>query len=339
MQTIFLNSAELDQAVAYLKSGQVVAFPTETVYGLGADATNEEAVKKIFEAKGRPNDNPLIIHISNIDQLERYVQYIPDVAKTVMEHFWPGPCTLILKKKGPIAPSVTGGLDTIGVRMPDHPVALELIEKAGIPLAAPSANSSGKPSPTTALHVKKDLDGKIQAIVDGGATGVGLESTVLDLTDPERPTILRPGGVTSEELEEVLGKVWMDAHLSDASVGPKSPGMKYKHYSPEKPVWILPASLEQTREVMDQLEKSGEKIGFLVSDEWFEQLSNKNRKGHTLGEKKNPQQAAARLFSSLRALDEEEVSLILVEPYSKVGIGTAYMNRLEKAASRIVGIS
>ncbi|MFO8068770.1 MAG: L-threonylcarbamoyladenylate synthase [Alkalibacterium sp.] len=336
MQTAILDSTELDQAAAYLKSGQVVAFPTETVYGLGADATDEEAVKKIFEAKGRPNDNPLIIHISNIDQLERYVQFVPEAARTVIEHFWPGPCTLILRKKGPIAPSVTGGLDTIGVRMPDHPVALELIEKAGVPLAAPSANSSGKPSPTTALHVKKDLDGKIQAIVDGGATGVGLESTVLDLTDPERPTILRPGGVTFEELELVLGKVWTDNHLKDASIAPKSPGMKYKHYSPEKPVWILPASLDEAEKVMDQLEKSGEKIGFLVSDEWFEQLSNHNRTGHRLGDKKKPQQAAARLFSSLRALDDEKISLIVVEPYSKAGIGTAYMNRLEKAASRIL---
>ncbi|OJF91575.1 L-threonylcarbamoyladenylate synthase [Alkalibacterium sp. 20] len=336
MQTVFLNSKEIDQAVAFLKSGQVVAFPTETVYGLGADATNEEAVKKIFEAKGRPNDNPLIIHISNIDQLERYVESVPEVARTVINHFWPGPCTLILRKKGSIAPSVTGGLDTVGVRMPDHPVALELIEKAGVPLAAPSANSSGKPSPTTALHVTRDLNGKIQAIVDGGATGVGLESTVLDLTNPERPTILRPGGVTFEELEHVLGEVWTDDHLTDASIAPKSPGMKYKHYSPEKPVWVLPASLEQTIKVMDQLEKSGKKIGFLVSDEWFEQLSNDSRMGQTLGEKKTPQQAAARLFSSLRALDDEDISLILVEPYLKVGIGTAYMNRLEKAASRIL---
>lgn len=336
METAFLDSEELDEAVAYLKSGQVVAFPTETVYGLGADATNEEAVKKIFEAKGRPNDNPLIIHISNISQLENYVQSIPEVAKTVIDHFWPGPCTIVLRKNGPIAPSVTGGLDTVGVRMPDHPVALELIEKAGVPLAAPSANSSGKPSPTTAEHVKKDLDGKIRAILDGGATGVGLESTVLDLTDPQKPTILRPGGVTLEELEEVIGHVWLDTHLADTSVAPKSPGMKYTHYSPERPVWILPESLEKTVAIMEQLEKSGERIGFLVSEEWFDSLASENRMGYSLGIKKEPQQAAARLFSYLRALDEENISLILVEPYAKKEIGTAFMNRLEKAASRIL---
>ncbi|MER2064495.1 MAG: L-threonylcarbamoyladenylate synthase, partial [Alkalibacterium sp.] len=232
MQTAFLDGSNLDEAAQYLRNGEVVAFPTETVYGLGADATNDEAVKKIFKAKGRPSDNPLIIHISSLAQLEDYVESIPDVAKTVISHFWPGPCTLVLNKKGPIAPSVTGDLETIGVRMPDHPVALELIEKAGIPLAAPSANSSGKPSPTTALHVKRDLEGNIKAIVDGGATGVGLESTVLDLTDPNKPTILRPGGVTIEDLESILGTVWLDTHLSDETAAPKSPGMKYKHYSP-----------------------------------------------------------------------------------------------------------
>lgn len=334
MKTVFLNSNDINQAADYLKKGQIVAFPTETVYGLGADATNEEAVKQIFVAKGRPNDNPLIIHISSPDQLDHYVESVPAVAKKVINHFWPGPCTLVLRKKGPIAPSVTGGLNTIGIRMPDHPVALDLIEKAGVPLAAPSANSSGKPSPTTALHVKRDLNGKIQAIVDGGATGVGLESTVLDLTDPNRPTILRPGGVTLEALEAVIGPVWLDTHLTDAAKAPKSPGMKYKHYSPEKPVWILPETLEQTQKHIEQLEKAGETIGFLVSDEWFDQLNTQKRCGLSLGEKEKPQEAAARLFSSLRALDDSEISLILVEPYPKKGIGTAFMNRLEKAATK-----
>ena len=336
MQTVYLDSNELNDAANYLKKGEVVAFPTETVYGLGADATNEEAVQKIFAAKGRPSDNPLIIHIANEDQLERYVETVPDVARKIISHFWPGPCTLVLNKKGPIAPSVTGGLKTVGVRMPDHPVALELIEKAGVPLAAPSANSSGKPSPTSALHVRRDLDGKIQAIVDGGSTGVGLESTVLDLTDPEKPTILRPGGVTLEELEALIGKVYVDTHLTDAKAAPRSPGMKYKHYSPEKPVWILPDSLNEAEKVMKRLEAEGEKIGMLVSENWLRHLSNENRAGCSLGEKDKPQQAAARLFSSLRALDDEDVSIILVEPYEKIGIGTAYMNRLEKAASRIL---
>ncbi|SFC25798.1 L-threonylcarbamoyladenylate synthase [Alkalibacterium subtropicum] len=336
MQTAFLDSSKLDEAAEYLKSGEVVAFPTETVYGLGADATNEKAVRKIFEAKGRPSDNPLIIHVASVDQLERYVETVPAIAREVISHFWPGPCTLVLNKKGPIASSVTGGLETIGVRMPSHPVALALIEKAGVPLAAPSANSSGKPSPTTALHVKRDLEGKIKAIVDGGTTGVGLESTVLDLTDPKKPTILRPGGVTLEELEAVLGQVWLDPHLRDDAAVPKSPGMKYKHYSPEKPVWVLPESIDRSRAVLEQLEKEGEKVGVLASDQWLEQLKSDQRKSCSLGNENMPQQAAARLFSSLRALDDEAVSVILVEPYEKKGIGTAYMNRLEKAASRIL---
>lgn len=336
MDTAFLDPSKLDEAAEFLKNGEVVAFPTETVYGLGADATNEEAVKKIFLAKGRPSDNPLIIHISSIGQLEQYVDAVPDVARKVISHFWPGPCTLVLNKKGPIASSVTGGLETIGVRMPAHPVALELIEKAGVPLAAPSANSSGKPSPTTASHVKRDLNGKIKAIVDGGATGVGLESTVLDLTDPKKPTILRPGGVTFEELEAVLGTVWLDTHLSDETAAPKSPGMKYKHYSPEKPVWVLPASLKEAEKILNELETKGEKVGLLASDEWLLELESDRRKSYSLGKKSKPQQAAARLFSSLRELDDEEVSIITVEPYQKKGIGTAYMNRLEKAASRIL---
>lgn len=336
MQTAFLDSSNLAEAAEYLKSGEVVAFPTETVYGLGADATNEEAVKKIFEAKGRPSDNPLIIHISSLEQLENYVESVPDIARKVISHFWPGPCTLVLNKKGPIASSVTGGLETIGVRMPSHPVALELIDLAGVPLAAPSANSSGKPSPTTASHVRRDLDGKIRAIVDGGATGVGLESTVLDLTDPKKPTILRPGGVTFEELEAVLGKVWLDTHLSDVSAAPKSPGMKYKHYSPEKPVWVLPDSLDEAVTVLNQLEEKGEKVGLLASNEWLDMLKTSRRPIVSLGEKNKPQQAAARLFSSLRELDDKDLTIIVVEPYQKKGIGTAFMNRLEKAASRIL---
>ncbi|WP_368645132.1 L-threonylcarbamoyladenylate synthase [Alkalibacterium putridalgicola] len=336
MQTAFLDSSNIDKAAEYLKSGEVVAFPTETVYGLGADATNEEAVRKIFEAKGRPSDNPLIIHVASVKQMERYVESVPDVARKVISHFWPGPCTLVLNKKGPIASSVTGGMETIGVRMPSHPVALALIDKVGVPLAAPSANSSGKPSPTTALHVKRDLEGKIKAIVDGGATGVGLESTVLDLTDPQKPTILRPGGVTREELEAVLGHVWLDAHLSDDSAAPKSPGMKYKHYSPEKPVWVLPESLAEAKEILDQLEVEGENVGLLASEDWLKHLKTDRRKNCSLGDKNRPQQAAARLFSALRELDDEDISVILVEPYQKTGIGTAYMNRLEKAASRIL---
>ena len=334
METIHYQVHQIKEAADDLLDGEVVAFPTETVYGLGADATNEEAVRKIFIAKGRPIDNPLIIHIADEKQLAEYVESIPFKAKQVIEHFWPGPCTLILKKKGPLALSVTGGLDTVGVRMPDNSVALDLIRAAKVPLAAPSANTSGKPSPTKAEHVLKDLNGKIKAVIDGGQTGVGLESTVLDLTDPDKPTILRPGGVSLEELERVIGKVYSDTHLSDVNAVPKSPGMKYRHYSPEKPVWILPQSIGRIENLISQLESEGEIIGIIISEDTKLKLNRSFDNQISLGEKSNPERAAAELYSSLRAMDEMDISLILVESYEKNGIGTAYMNRLEKAASK-----
>lgn len=328
------SEADLATAVAHLKKGDVVAFPTETVYGLGAVATNEEAVRKIFQAKGRPSDNPLIIHVSSREQVADYVQTIPEKARQVMEHFWPGPCTIILEKKGPLALSVTGGLSTVGVRMPNHPVALKLIEAVGLPLAAPSANSSGKPSPTSAEHVKRDLDGKIAGIIDGGQTGVGLESTVLDLTDPKNPMILRPGGVSQEELEKVIGKVGVDTHLSNPEAAPKSPGMKYRHYSPEKPVWILPSSVEESQAIMSELEAKGEKVGIIASEDHKKVWDTSARLYFSIGQKSNPDQAASLLYQAMRELDDSDVTIILAEAYEEKGIGTAYMNRLGKAAEK-----
>lgn len=332
MNTHVWNADQIAEAAIHLENGEVIAFPTETVYGLGAVSTNEEAVKKIFIAKGRPADNPLIIHVSNRNQVTHYVKNIPEKAKLVMDHFWPGPCTIILEKDGPLALSVTGGLSTVGVRMPDHPIALKLIEAVGIPLAAPSANSSGKPSPTSAEHVKRDLEGKIKGIIDGGLTGVGLESTVLDLTDPENPTILRPGGVPHEELEKVIGKVGIDTHLNDPNAVPKSPGMKYRHYSPDKPVWILPPSIEESERVLMELEAKGEKVGLIASEENKETLNNASRIYFSLGEKNYPEQAASLLYQALRELDDSKATIILAESYEEKGIGTAYMNRLDKAA-------
>ncbi|MCC5895918.1 MAG: threonylcarbamoyl-AMP synthase [Alkalibacterium sp.] len=335
METINWNPAQVDEAADWLKKGEVVAFPTETVYGLGADATNEEAVQKIYSAKGRPSDNPLIIHVSSLSQVNEFVTHIPEEAKLIMSHFWPGPCTIVLNKKGPLAQSVTGGLGTVGIRMPDHPVALALIEKAGVPLAAPSANSSGKPSPTTAAHVLDDLNGRIRGIIDGGATGVGLESTVLDLTDPETPTILRPGGVSLEELSEVLGDVYMDAHLQDDTQAPKSPGMKYRHYSPDKPVYILPEDSVQAEHIVDQLKRKGHIPGLLVSEQSAALLNQDKTVFFSLGDKNKPSEAASRLYDGLRGLDESSATVILAEPYKPLGIGSAYMNRLEKAAEWI----
>ncbi|GEN49475.1 L-threonylcarbamoyladenylate synthase [Alkalibacterium pelagium] len=332
MKTNNWQPEEIREAAEALKAGEVVAFPTETVYGLGADATNETAVRKIFEAKGRPNDNPLIIHVSNVTQMKQFVSSLPEEAEKVIAHFWPGSCTIVLNKKGPLAPSVTGGLDTVGIRMPDHSVALNLIEATGVPLAAPSANSSGRPSPTTAHHVHDDLDGKIRGIIDGGPTGVGLESTVLDLTDPEKPTILRPGGVSYEELTEVLGTVYIDTHLKDKTHAPKSPGMKYRHYSPDIPVYILPEDKAAAEDVLSKLHTQGETIGLLVSVELNEQFGHMADVVFSLGEREIPQQAASRLYDGLRELDRSPATVILAEAYSPEGIGLAYMNRLEKAA-------
>ena len=230
---------QIEQASDLLSKNEVVAFPTETVYGLGGNAKSDEAVEKIFAAKGRPSDNPLIIHIAEGSQLEEFVEEIPDKALTLMNHFWPGPLTIIFNyKKGTLSGKATAGLQTVAVRMPDHPVAMAIIKKVGLPIAAPSANRSGRPSPTSALHVKEDLDGRIAGIVDGGLTGVGVESTVLDCTS-EIPVILRPGGVTKEQLQEVVGEISSDPALTDTKEAPKSPGMKYRHYAPDAPLILV----------------------------------------------------------------------------------------------------
>lgn len=332
MKTEKLTKEDIAKAANWLKEGEVVAFPTETVYGLGADATNDEAVKKIFQAKGRPSDNPLIIHVASLEQAEEYVTFFPEQAKRVVDHFWPGACTLILNKKGPLAPSVTANLSTVAVRMPDNPIALDLIKNSGVPLAAPSANSSGKPSPTTAEHVYKDLEGKIRGIIDGGATGVGLESTVLDMTKPDKPTILRPGGVTAEQLETVLGKVYFDQGSATESFVPKSPGMKYRHYSPDKPVYILPFKIEEASALINEQAKKGHNVGLLISEETCKALDPDVTHCFLLGRKRYPEEAASLLYEGLRQLDDSDATLILAEAYEKTGIGRAYMNRLEKAA-------
>ncbi|HBB5410576.1 TPA: threonylcarbamoyl-AMP synthase, partial [Listeria monocytogenes] len=224
------NQVIFQEAAKLLRSGECVAFPTETVYGLGADATNQAAVQKIYEAKGRPSDNPLIVHIARREQMDPFVASYPVKAIQLMEKFWPGPLTVILPlKKDSLATNVSAGLSTVGVRMPEHPVSLALIDAANIPVAAPSANRSGKPSPTTASHVIEDLDGKIAGIIDGGATGVGLESTVIDCS-LDIPVILRPGGVTKEQIEQIIGPVDIATNNTKETEKPKAPGMKYTHY-------------------------------------------------------------------------------------------------------------
>lgn len=323
----------IQEAGRALKQEEVIAFPTETVYGLGGDATSDRAVKKIFAAKGRPQDNPLIVHIGKKEQVETLVTEIPDMAQTFMDAFWPGPLTLILKSNGTCAKGVTAGLSTIGIRMPDHPVALALLQASGVPVAAPSANRSGRPSPTSAAHVQEDLSGKIYGILDGGTTGVGLESTVVDCTG-EVPVILRPGGITKEDLEQIVPEVRLDPALKDKKEKPKSPGMKYTHYAPKAPLWLINGDLEFFQQKIDELRTEGKKVGVMTSKESAERLNAPILK--TCGSRSHLSSVAAELYHTLRSFDSEQVDVILGESFPKKGIGVAIMNRLEKASTRII---
>ena len=320
---------QLQKAAKLLRENEAIAFPTETVYGLGANAMNDEAIAKIFEAKGRPSDNPLIVHIGSKSQLKGIVREIPEVAEVLMKHFWPGPLTIILPKKEGISEKVTAGLDTVGVRMPDHPVALALIEEANVPVAAPSANRSGRPSPTLASHVYEDLNGKIAGIVDGGATGVGVESTVIDCTS-EVPTILRPGGITKEQLEEVIGTVSLDPALKDEKEKPKAPGMKYTHYAPKAPLSIVEGSRDFIQQLVDQKKDEGYTVGVLTTEEY--QHEYKADVVLSCGVRSDLASVATKLYDVLRTFDASKVDVIFSESFPNEGIGNAIMNRLTKAA-------
>lgn len=323
------TQSSIIEAARLLNQQQVVAFPTETVYGLGADATDESAVQHIFEAKGRPADNPLIVHVANGDQVKELVPEIPPLARKLMDEFWPGPLTLVLQSNGTAASNVTAGLSTIGIRMPDHPLALALLRAAGKPLAAPSANRSGKPSPTTAQHVYQDLNGRIAGILDGGPTGVGVESTVLDCTT-EIPVILRPGGITKEDLEEILPQVMIDPALADEKHQPKSPGMKYTHYAPEAPLWLIDGEDEFFQRQLNQLMEDGQRVGVIASDQLAEKLDYQLL--IRCGSRNNLNQVAERLYGALREFKKADIDVILCESFPETGVGAAIMNRLNKAA-------
>ncbi|MBE7048053.1 MAG: threonylcarbamoyl-AMP synthase [Ruminococcaceae bacterium] len=322
----------IDEAAALLAQGGLVAFPTETVYGLGANVLDEEAVRRIFQAKGRPQDNPLIVHVCNREMLCRVVKEIPQKADALIRAFWPGPLTIILEKSNWIPVSVTAGLATVAVRMPSHPAALRLIEKSGVPIAAPSANISGTPSTTRAAHVIADLTGKVDYIIDGGMCQVGLESTVIDLTG-EEPQILRPGGVSFEELQEVLGKVAYEPALQDSRQVPKSPGMKYRHYAPKAELMLVePKQRESIPTIFAEKKTLGKKTGLLCcSDETYQA-------DVVINCGSSAAIYAQRLFDSLRRMDEEGVDFILAElPEDEGGIVPALKNRMLKAAGgRIV---
>lgn len=339
METLILGPSETTYAMAsdLLHAGKLVAFPTETVYGLGADATNTEAVLSIFRAKGRPADNPLIVHIHDVSQLEKLCE-VPDRVLPLMDVFWPGPLTLLFRKFSSVPDAVTAGLSTVAVRMPSHPVAAELLRKCNLPVAAPSANTSGRPSPTLASHVMEDMNSRIPLIIDGGPCEVGLESTVLDFCHGD-PTILRPGGITKEMIENVLHReVKLAASiLRPLAPGEKalSPGMRYKHYSPRAAVTLVEGSedavLAALRDLYRRETDSGRKSCVLCFSEHMEAL--KGCCPHDIGSRLRPDETAHRLFQVLRAMDVEKMDSVFSEVLPPEGMGLAVMNRLGRAAA------
>jgi len=324
---------QIVDAAKKLQLGQVVAFPTETVYGLGANAFSDEAVQRIFQAKGRPSDNPLIVHIAKEQQLVELVEDIPVDAKKLMEAFWPGPLTIILKSKENVSKFVTAGLSSVGVRMPDHPVALALIEASDLPIAAPSANTSGKPSPTSAKHVFEDLNGRIAGIVDGGSTGVGVESTVIDCTQ-EVFTILRPGSITPEMIRKIISNVEIDPATINETEAPKSPGMKYKHYAPNAEMHLVQGSIGFINKLIHKNQLDGKRVGVLTTEE--NKLQYNAEVVLACGKRNELETVAASLYDCIRQFNEQNVDIIYCETFPYEGIGIAIMNRLWKACGHSV---
>lgn len=363
----FPSQESIRVAAEIIRQGGLVAFPTETVYGLGGNALDEEAARKIYAAKGRPSDNPLIAHIADFDELDALVAEIPPIAQILMKKYWPGPMTLIFKKTDLVPRSTTGGLDTVAVRMPSHPVARALIREAGVPIAAPSANRSSRPSPTKAWHVREDMDGRIDMILDGGEVGIGLESTIIDVTG-EVPTLLRPGFISEEMLREALGEMEVDA----ASVGPmdpddhpKAPGMKYRHYAPKADMTIVRGEAWQSEEKICELARealrAGKKVGIVCTEESYpiyqerlgmfgvlSEYGDRNGTGEedtlldlaVIGSRKDSSTIAHNLFDVLRSFDGQQVDVIYSESFEGGQLGGAIMNRLKKAAGyHIIDVS
>ncbi|MBE6908421.1 MAG: threonylcarbamoyl-AMP synthase [Ruminococcaceae bacterium] len=324
------DAAQIEAAAEILRRGGLLAIPTETVYGLGADGLNEKAVAGIFEAKGRPQDNPLILHIPSADWLTRYCKDVPETAYRLAARFWPGPLTMILKKREFVPLRTTGGLDTVGMRCPDHAVTRAIIEAAGVPVAAPSANTSGRPSCTTAAHVRADMDGKINGVVDGGDCAVGVESTIIDLTcDP--PRLLRPGGLPLEELRAVLGEVALDKAVTgqlSADEKPRAPGMKYRHYAPKAPVTVVTGTAAESGRWLRA--NAPEDAGLILFDEFAPLFPSQTVR--TIGAAADKREQARRVFDALRFFDDTDVSEIYAQCPDASGLGLAVGNRLKKAA-------
>ena len=329
------NDDILKEAGRIICEGGLVAFPTETVYGLGGDALNKESSRKIYEAKGRPSDNPLIIHICKMEDLKPIVEEIPEEVYCLAEAFWPGPLTIIMKKSELVPKETTGGLDTVAVRMPSHPIARKFIEYAGGYVAAPSANVSGRPSPTKAKYVIEDMTGRIDMILDGDGIDIGLESTIVDMTG-EVPIILRPGYVTFDMLQKVLGEVDIDKTILDMNCKepPKAPGMRYRHYAPKGQLTIVEGDIDKTIEKINELTREahikGEKVGIIGTEETKNLYLGDSVK--SVGNRRDEEAIARTLYTILREFDDEDVTVIYSEAFSECSMGQAIMNRLLKAA-------
>lgn len=334
VETKVLTQSNIVEAARILREGGLVGIPTETVYGLGANGLDPKAVGDIFAAKGRPQDNPLILHIPEASWLERYCRDIPEQAYTLADRFWPGPLTMVLPRRDNVPDVVTAGLDTVGMRCPGHELCREIIALADVPVAAPSGNTSGRPSPTTARHMLEDMDGKIHAIVDGGPCGVGVESTIVDLTCTP-PRLLRPGGVTLEQLRDVLGEVEVDAAVTrqmKAGEKPKAPGMAYRHYAPQAPVTVVAGDPEKSAAYIAA--HAGEGDGIICFDEYMSLFPKQAVTKHVmdLGSALDKEEQARHIFDALRSFDHTDVSAIWTQCPDTDGIGLAVANRLGKAA-------
>ncbi len=331
----FIDCETLKEAGEIIKNGGLVAFPTETVYGLGGDAFNPESSKKIYAAKGRPSDNPLIVHIYRIEDIHKVAESVPEKAYALFDEYWPGPLTVILPKKKELPKETTGGLDTVAVRMPSDPIAAEFIKQSGGFVAAPSANRSGRPSPTVAKYVIEDLDGLVDMIIDGGDCEIGLESTIIDLTE-ETPMILRPGYITPADLERIFGSVSIDKTIiSDTDKAkPKAPGMKYRHYAPKGELTIVRGKSEEVIDYINnnsaQIAALNKRIGVICTDET--KASYKADSVKSLGRRSDERAIAKNLFRILREFDDEQIDVIFAEGFENNGLSMATMNRLLKAA-------
>jgi L-threonylcarbamoyladenylate synthase len=332
----------LGEAAEAILRGQLVAFPTETVYGLGANAFDRQAVRRIFLAKGRPMQDPLIVHLASAEWLAEVAQQIPPLAWRLIQSFWPGPLTLVLLKQSRVWDEITAALPTVAVRMPAHPVALGLLRAAGVPIVAPSANRFGHVSPTTAQHVVDDLDGLIEGILDGGSTEIGLESTVLDLTCTP-PRLLRPGGVPLEALQQQIGEVVYHAQVlstTDQLPAQRSPGLLAKHYAPQTDLWLFAGergrALSAMRQAAEEACRSGRRVGVLVGEEERELFTDLPLLVYSLGSEQRVEEMAKQLYAALRSLERQGIDLILAREVAVPGLGLAIRDRLRRAASRVI---